>query len=130
MSKRATALKYEGGGAPKVVATGNGLVAERILELAREAGGPIHEDAALAAAARSRCEALRDLAEERRLRGELLAELPLQLAVDLADTALGDTEDVADLTKGQVLHVEEDGDLALALRQAAERLAELLLGLA
>ncbi len=37
--KRATALHYEGGhGAPKVVATGQGLIAERILEIAAAAG--------------------------------------------------------------------------------------------
>ncbi|MFL5826697.1 MAG: EscU/YscU/HrcU family type III secretion system export apparatus switch protein [Thermoleophilaceae bacterium] len=50
MSKRATALSYSGGAAPKVVASGRGLVAERILELARESGIAIHEDAALAEA--------------------------------------------------------------------------------
>ena len=45
--RRASALKYEGVGAPKVVASGRGLVADRILEIAREAGLPIREDAAL-----------------------------------------------------------------------------------
>jgi flagellar biosynthesis protein len=46
--KRAAALRYEPGGqAPKVVASGQGLVAERILEVAREAGVPIRSDAAL-----------------------------------------------------------------------------------
>ena len=35
--RRATALRYEGTGAPKVVATGEGLVADRILEHARAA---------------------------------------------------------------------------------------------
>jgi flagellar biosynthesis protein len=48
--ERATALSYGGAGAPKVVATGMGLVAERIVAAAREAGVPIREDAALAEA--------------------------------------------------------------------------------
>jgi flagellar biosynthesis protein len=47
--KRATALTYRSGedGAPKIVAQGQGLIAEKILELARAAGVPIREDAAL-----------------------------------------------------------------------------------
>jgi flagellar biosynthesis protein len=47
---RAAALRYDsgGGGAPRVVARGEGHVAERILALAREHGIPIHEDRALA----------------------------------------------------------------------------------
>jgi flagellar biosynthesis protein len=46
--KRATALHYAGGhGAPKVVAAGQGLIAERILEIAAAAGVPIREDEAL-----------------------------------------------------------------------------------
>ncbi|MEA2467723.1 MAG: flagellar biosynthesis protein [Thermoleophilaceae bacterium] len=45
--KRASALKYEGVGAPKVVASGQGLIAERIVAAAREAGIAIREDAAL-----------------------------------------------------------------------------------
>jgi flagellar biosynthesis protein len=48
--KRAAALRYEGKGAPKVVASGRALVAERILEEARKAGVPVKEDAALAEA--------------------------------------------------------------------------------
>ena len=49
---RATALRYDpaGGGAPQVTATGAGLVAERILATAREAGVPVREDPALAGA--------------------------------------------------------------------------------
>lgn len=47
---RATALKYEGVGAPKVVAHGQGLIAERIVAVAREAGVAVREDAALAEA--------------------------------------------------------------------------------
>lgn len=48
--KRAAALRYEKGGdpAPKLVAAGAGHVADRILALAREAGVPVREDAALA----------------------------------------------------------------------------------
>ena len=57
------------------------------------------------------------------------AEGLLHLAVDLADAALGDAEDVADLGERQVLDVEQHGDLALALRQLGEGGAELLLGL-
>ena len=48
--RRATALRYEGSGAPKVVASGQGAVADRILAHAREAGVPVREDPALAAA--------------------------------------------------------------------------------
>ena len=48
--KRASALRYEGTGAPKVVASGRGLIAERILETAHEAGVPIRSDAALSEA--------------------------------------------------------------------------------
>ncbi len=48
--KRAAALRYDrdSGGAPKVVAAGAGHVADRILALARDAGVPVREDAALA----------------------------------------------------------------------------------
>jgi type III secretion system FlhB-like substrate exporter len=47
----ATALRYEAGStAPKVAATGRGLVAERIVEEAGKAGVPIRHDAALAEA--------------------------------------------------------------------------------
>ena len=49
--RRATALRYEQGRrAPEVVATGAGLVAERILAAAREAGIPVKSDPALAEA--------------------------------------------------------------------------------
>ncbi len=46
---RAVALKYTPGEhtAPQVVAAGRGLVAQRILDRAREAGVPVHRDAAL-----------------------------------------------------------------------------------
>jgi flagellar biosynthesis protein len=47
----ASALRYsEGSGAPEVVATGRGLIAERIVAAARDAGIPIREDAVLAEA--------------------------------------------------------------------------------
>jgi flagellar biosynthesis protein len=48
--RRATALRYEGTGAPKVAATGQGYIADRIVEVARENGIPIREDPALAEA--------------------------------------------------------------------------------
>ena len=49
--RRATALRYQKGEqAPRVTATGAGLVAERILAAAREAGIPVREDPALAEA--------------------------------------------------------------------------------
>jgi flagellar biosynthesis protein len=50
--RRATALRYdaERGGAPKVAATGRGLVADRIVEEAEKAGVPVRRDDALAAA--------------------------------------------------------------------------------
>ena len=48
-ARRALALSYdrEGQGAPKVVATGRELIADKIVEAARAAGVPIKEDAAL-----------------------------------------------------------------------------------
>jgi flagellar biosynthesis protein len=48
--RRAAALRYDGAGAPKVVAAGAGHVAERILATAREHGVAVREDAALAEA--------------------------------------------------------------------------------
>jgi len=48
---RATALRYQAGAqAPTVVARGSGYLAQRILDAAREAGVPVREDPALAAA--------------------------------------------------------------------------------
>ena len=49
-SARAAALRYTGTGAPEVVAAGRGQVAETILESARAAGVPVHEDPRLAEA--------------------------------------------------------------------------------
>ena len=68
--RRATALRYEGTGAPKVAASGKGYIADRIVEVAREAGVPIMEDPALA-------EALASL--------ELDAEIPEDLYVAVAE---------------------------------------------
>jgi flagellar biosynthesis protein len=49
--RRATALRYEQGeSAPRVTATGVGLVADRILAAAREAGIPVRQEPALAEA--------------------------------------------------------------------------------
>jgi flagellar biosynthesis protein len=49
--RRATALRYEPGShAPEVTATGRGLVADRIIAAAREAGVPVRSDPALAQA--------------------------------------------------------------------------------
>ena len=39
----AVALKYDGSGAPKVAATGQGAVADEIVKLAREHGVPLYE---------------------------------------------------------------------------------------
>jgi flagellar biosynthesis protein len=49
---RAAALRYEAGSdrAPRVVAKGQGLIAEEIIRRARESGVPIHESPELAAA--------------------------------------------------------------------------------
>ena len=43
----AVALHYNGRGAPRVTAKGGGLVAQRIIETARQHGVPLEEDAAL-----------------------------------------------------------------------------------
>ena len=49
MRRRAVALRYDAAKehAPRVVASGSGLIAERILEIAREQGVAVHEDADL-----------------------------------------------------------------------------------
>ena len=48
--KTAVALSYDPNedGAPKVIASGKGAIAERIIEKAKESNGPIHEDDKLA----------------------------------------------------------------------------------
>src|SRR4051794_7053637 len=48
--RRASALKYEGTGAPRITASGQGLIAHRIVAAAREAGIAVREDTALAEA--------------------------------------------------------------------------------
>ncbi|MCI9057085.1 MAG: type III secretion protein [Oscillospiraceae bacterium] len=47
-SGRAVALRYDGGGAPVVVASGMGYLAEKIVEVASESGVPVYEDTSLA----------------------------------------------------------------------------------
>lgn len=70
--RRATALHYEPGApAPRVTATGTGVVADRIIAAAREAGVPVREDRALA-------EALGAL--------ELAADIPPELWRAVAET--------------------------------------------
>lgn len=47
--KTAVALEYEPGEkAPKVIATGRGLLAEKIIDVAKEADVPVHKDEKLA----------------------------------------------------------------------------------
>lgn len=49
-NKTAVALSYEAGDqAPKILATGKGYVAEKIIEAAKEENVPIHKDEKLAA---------------------------------------------------------------------------------
>lgn len=43
-TKQAVALSYDGKHAPKIVATGEGLIAEEIIALAKESGVYIHQD--------------------------------------------------------------------------------------
>jgi flagellar biosynthesis protein len=70
--KRATALHYApDANAPKIVATGQGVIADRILEIAAAAGVPIREDEALS-------NALASL--------ELGQEIPEDLFVAVAET--------------------------------------------
>jgi len=48
-TRRAVALHYDGSGAPRVCASGEGHVGERIVTVAREHGVPLHCDPGLAA---------------------------------------------------------------------------------
>jgi len=48
--RRAIGLKYSGEGAPTVAAKGQGLVADRIVELAEASGVPVRRDPALVSA--------------------------------------------------------------------------------
>jgi len=47
-TRRAVALRYDGTGAPRVSASGEGHLGERIVAVAREHGVPLHADPALA----------------------------------------------------------------------------------
>ena len=47
-TNRAVALRYDGEGAPVVVASGMGFLAERMVEVATESGVPVYEDNSLA----------------------------------------------------------------------------------
>jgi flagellar biosynthesis protein len=71
--RRATALKYEGAGAPKVTASGQGLIADKIVAVAREAGVAVRQDAALA-------EALAGLELEREIPEDLYTAVAEALA--------------------------------------------------
>ena len=46
--KTAIALNFDGVGAPTVSAKGTGLTGEKIMQLAKEHGIPLHEDSSLA----------------------------------------------------------------------------------
>jgi flagellar biosynthesis protein len=61
--RHAAALRYEGAGAPKVVAAGRGEIAKRIIEEAKANGVPIRDDAALAESL-ARLEASTEIPEE------------------------------------------------------------------
>lgn len=47
-SKTSIALNYDGSGAPVISASGSGVIAQEILERAKQAGVPVIEDARLA----------------------------------------------------------------------------------
>jgi hypothetical protein len=72
--------------------------------------------------------ALGDFDQELLVGLKLLAQVPLQLTVDLADAAPRDSEDRTDLAQRQVVHVQQHGDLATAFRQASVRAEETVLG--
>lgn len=61
--RRAVALRYQGTGAPKVTASGQGHVAARIVEAAEAAGVPVRSDPALVGALAS-LELGREIPEE------------------------------------------------------------------
>lgn len=86
----AIALHYSGSGAPRVVAKGGGVVAQRIVETAREHEVPLEEDPALAAAL---------------ARVELGREIPRELYVAVAHVLAFAWA----VTGKQQLHVREDG---------------------
>ena len=49
-ARKAMALAYDGLGAPRLTAKGTAITAEKIIQLAEEAGVPLYEDPHLAAA--------------------------------------------------------------------------------
>jgi len=84
--RQAAALRYEGSGAPKVVAAGRGHVAMRIIEEAKANGVPIRDDAALASAL---------------ARLELSTEIPEELWVAVAEALVwAHRVDLRDLGRG------------------------------
>ncbi len=48
--RKAIALQYDGQGAPRITASGGGLIAEQMIDIAQEHEVPLHEDPLLAAA--------------------------------------------------------------------------------
>ncbi|HKQ80745.1 MAG TPA: EscU/YscU/HrcU family type III secretion system export apparatus switch protein [Steroidobacteraceae bacterium] len=87
----AIALHYSGSGAPRVVAKGGGVVAQRIVETAREHQVPLEEDPALAAAL---------------ARVELGREIPRELYVAVAHVLAFAWA----VTGKKQLHVREDAN--------------------
>lgn len=87
----AIALHYSGSGAPRVVAKGGGVVAQRIVETAREHQVPLEEDPALAAAL---------------ARVELGREIPRELYVAVAHVLAFAWA----VTGKKPLHVREDAN--------------------
>jgi len=71
--RRASALRYEGREAPRVVAQGRDLLADRILQAARDAGIPVREDPVLS-------QALATLELDQEIPAELYAAVAQALA--------------------------------------------------
>src|SRR4051794_5845615 len=71
---------------------------------------------------------LPDRAEQRLVVAQRAGEVAAQLAVQLADAALGHAEEVAYLAQRELLDVEQDGDLALPARKLVKGLTEARLG--
>ncbi|WP_372786071.1 EscU/YscU/HrcU family type III secretion system export apparatus switch protein [Phenylobacterium sp.] len=76
----AVALKYDAPGAPKVVAVGRGDLGQRIIDVAREHGVPLEENAPLA-------EALSTVEVETEIPRELYAAIATILAFILRASA-------------------------------------------
>src|SRR5665213_3096095 len=64
---------------------------------------------------------LGDFVQQSRVASQPFAQTALELGVDLADAALGDAEDLADLLEVEIVEVKEDGDVSLARAQALQR---------